>query len=57
MPHDIAAGGNPLDQITRHRGFEAPTAVAASDAQLVENQIDVFRALGGGWQVQPARPQ
>jgi NodT family efflux transporter outer membrane factor (OMF) lipoprotein len=35
----------------------ANAAVAASDAQLIENQIDVFRALGGGWQVQPARPQ
>ncbi len=29
----------------------ADTAVAASDAALVQDQIAVFKALGGGWQV------
>ncbi|HTU09615.1 MAG TPA: efflux transporter outer membrane subunit [Allosphingosinicella sp.] len=30
----------------------AETALADSDARLVSNQIDLFRALGGGWQVE-----
>jgi NodT family efflux transporter outer membrane factor (OMF) lipoprotein len=30
----------------------AEAALADSDARLVSNQIDLFRALGGGWQVE-----
>jgi len=32
----------------------AEAALADSDARLVSNQIDLFRALGGGWQVENA---
>jgi pyruvate/2-oxoglutarate dehydrogenase complex dihydrolipoamide acyltransferase (E2) component len=31
--------------------------VAASDAALVQNQIAVFKALGGGWQASPRAPE
>jgi hypothetical protein len=30
--------------------FRAETAVAASDAALADDEVNVFLALGGGWQ-------
>lgn len=33
---------------------DTEAALALSDASLVSNQIDLFRALGGGWQVEDA---
>jgi outer membrane protein TolC len=30
---------------------EAEAALAEADAQIAASQIDLFRALGGGWQV------
>ncbi len=35
----------------------AEAALADSDAQLVSNQIDLFRALGGGWQTGDREPR
>jgi len=31
-------------------------AVAAADATLIQDQIAVFKALGGGWQAPVAAP-
>ncbi len=39
-----------LDLLTTEQALVgADSAVAASDAQLVQDQIAVFKALGGGW--------
>jgi outer membrane protein TolC len=43
-----------LDLLDAERSMVAAEAqLAASDETLVANQIAVFKALGGGWQVQP----
>ena len=40
-----------LDLLTTEQALVASdAAVAASDAQLVQDQITLFKALGGGWQ-------
>jgi outer membrane protein TolC len=31
-------------------------AVAAADSRIVDLQVTLFKALGGGWQPQPAVP-
>jgi NodT family efflux transporter outer membrane factor (OMF) lipoprotein len=36
---------------------DAEAALAEEDAQIATSQIDLFRALGGGWQVPPADEQ
>lgn len=44
-----------LEQLDVQRDLiSTQTALAASDATLAENQVAVFRALGGGWQDAPA---
>ena len=41
-----------LDLLTTEQALVASdAAVAASDAQLVQDQITLFKALGGGWQL------
>lgn len=52
-----AAGSSSyLDLLTTEQSLVAINAqVAASDAELIGAQIDVFKALGGGWATPPAR--
>ena len=39
-----------LDLLTTEQSLVAlDTAVASSDASLIQLQIDLFKALGGGW--------
>jgi outer membrane protein TolC len=47
-----AAGSSSyLDVLTTEQALVALDAeVAASDAELIQRQIDLFKALGGGWQ-------
>ena len=41
---------NSLDRLDAERTFaDARAALAAQDAEISRTQIDVFRALGGGW--------
>lgn len=49
---EFSAGGiSALDLLTSEQTVTgAQAAVAASDAALVQDQIAVFKALGGGWQ-------
>jgi len=49
---DLAAGAiSPLDLLVAEQALiSANAAVAQSDAALVQDQIAVFKALGGGWQ-------
>ncbi len=49
---EFAAGGlSSLDLLTTEQTLIAlDAAVAASDATLVQDQIELFKALGGGWQ-------
>jgi NodT family efflux transporter outer membrane factor (OMF) lipoprotein len=49
---EFAAGGlSPLDLLTTEQTLIAlDAAVASSDDTLVQDQIDLFKALGGGWQ-------
>jgi NodT family efflux transporter outer membrane factor (OMF) lipoprotein len=57
MAHDefLAGAVSSLDLLTTEQTLvSADAAVAASDAALVQDQIAVFKALGGGWQ-RPAR--
>jgi NodT family efflux transporter outer membrane factor (OMF) lipoprotein len=55
---EFAAGSlSPLDLLTTERTLVAlNAAVASSDAELIDDQITAFKALGGGWQndAQPA---
>jgi outer membrane protein TolC len=55
----FAAGSlSTLDLLTTEQSLVAiDAAVASSDAELIRDQIGVFKALGGGWQPtpQPAR--
>jgi NodT family efflux transporter outer membrane factor (OMF) lipoprotein len=47
----LAGSISALDLLTTEQSLvAADTAVAASDAALVQDQIAVFKALGGGWQ-------
>ena len=40
-----------LDALDADRGLAtAQAALAASDAQLADDQVTLFLALGGGWQ-------
>src|SRR5580700_7001111 len=53
IAHDEYAAGSVsnLDVLTTEQSLVAlDAAVAASDASLIQLQIDVFKALGGGWQ-------
>ncbi len=52
-----AAGSSSyLDLLTTEQSLVAiNAAVAASDAELIGAQIDLFKALGGGWETPPAR--
>jgi NodT family efflux transporter outer membrane factor (OMF) lipoprotein len=65
MAHDqfLAGAVSNLDLLTTEQSLiAADAAVAASDGALVQDQIAVFKALGGGWQTaahhdgQGARP-
>jgi outer membrane protein TolC len=52
MAHDqfLAGSLTNLDLLTTEQSLvAADAAVAASDAALVQDQIAVFKALGGGW--------
>jgi NodT family efflux transporter outer membrane factor (OMF) lipoprotein len=54
MAHDqfLAGSVSDLDLLTTEQVLvSANAAVASSDAALVQYQIAVFKALGGGWQV------
>jgi NodT family efflux transporter outer membrane factor (OMF) lipoprotein len=58
IAHDqfLAGAVSNLDLLTTEQALiAADAAVAASDASLVQDQIAVFKALGGGWQ-RPAAP-
>jgi NodT family efflux transporter outer membrane factor (OMF) lipoprotein len=52
-----AAGSSSyLDLLTTEQSLVAiDAAVASSDTELVGAQIDLFKALGGGWEAPPAR--
>jgi outer membrane protein TolC len=52
MAHDqfLAGSVSNLDLLTAEQSLvSADAAVAGSDAALIQDQIAVFRALGGGW--------
>jgi outer membrane protein TolC len=54
MAHDqfLAGSVSNLDLLTTEQVLVAANAaVAGSDAALVQDQIAVFKALGGGWQM------
>ena len=52
----LAGGSTQLDLLTTEQSLvSADAAVAASDAALAQDQIAIFKALGGGWG-QPATP-
>ncbi len=55
--HGYAAGSSSyLDLLTTEQSLVAIDAqVASSDAELIGAQIDLFKALGGGWQTPDAR--
>jgi NodT family efflux transporter outer membrane factor (OMF) lipoprotein len=57
--NDYAAGGiSTLDLLAAEQTLtDANAAVAVSDAAVVQDQIAVFKALGGGWQqASPGQP-
>ncbi len=59
MSHDqfLAGSVSNLDVLTTEQTLVAvDAAVASSDAALVQDQIAIFKALGGGWQSQPPGP-
>jgi outer membrane protein TolC len=61
MAHDqfLAGSLSNLDLLTTEQSLvAADAAVAASDSILVQDQIAVFKALGGGWRSteSPAAP-
>jgi outer membrane protein TolC len=52
IARDESAAGSlsPLDLLTTEQSLVAlDAAVASSDTSLVQDQIAIFRALGGGW--------
>ena len=52
----LAGAVSNLDLLTTEQTLiSADAAVAASDAALVQDQIAVFKALGGGWQRKPTQ--
>jgi len=59
MAHEqlLAGSLSNLDLLTTEQALvAADAAVAASDAGLVQDQIAVFKALGGGWRAAGAPP-
>jgi outer membrane protein TolC len=51
-----AGSSSYLDLLTTEQSLVAINAqVASSDAELVGTQIDLFKALGGGWETPPSR--
>jgi outer membrane protein TolC len=55
IAHDqfLAGALSNLDLLTTEQSLVAvDAAVASSDAALVQDQIAVFKALGGGWRVE-----
>jgi len=47
----LAGSASNLDLLTTEQSLVAlDAAVASSDASLIQVQIDLFKALGGGWQ-------
>ena len=53
----VAGSLNNLDLLTTEQSLvAADAAVAASNTALVQDQISVFKALGGGWRDQGAGP-
>jgi NodT family efflux transporter outer membrane factor (OMF) lipoprotein len=60
MAHDqfLAGSISNLDLLTTEQSLVAlDAAVASSDASLVQDQIAVFKALGGGWQSENQGPR
>jgi outer membrane protein TolC len=58
IAHDEYAAGSVsnLDLLTTEQSLVAlDAAVASSDTSLIELQIDVFKALGGGWHNEGSR--
>lgn len=58
LAHDqfIAGSVSNLDLLTSEQTLvAADAAVAVSDTAIVQDQIGVFKALGGGWQTMPAK--
>jgi NodT family efflux transporter outer membrane factor (OMF) lipoprotein len=58
IAHDEYRAGSltNLDLLTTEQSLVAlDAAVASSDASLIQLQIDLFKALGGGWQKEPGR--
>jgi NodT family efflux transporter outer membrane factor (OMF) lipoprotein len=55
---EYLAGSIPdLDLLTAEQSLvAADAAVAASDSALVQDQVAVFKALGGGWRAGPGAP-
>ena len=52
-----AGSASPLDVLTSEQTLvAAEAAVAASDSALAQDQIAVFKALGGGWATHEPRP-
>ena len=47
----IQVGGGDADP----RGIGGEATLAEQDARISDAQIDVFRALGGGWQELPVK--
>jgi outer membrane protein TolC len=46
-----AGGSAPIDVLDTERELiEAQNELAASDTLLIDRSVDLFRALGGGWQ-------
>jgi len=56
---EFAAGSlSSLDLLTTQQSLVAlDAAVASSDAAIVQDQIAVFKALGGGWQREAVQPR
>jgi outer membrane protein TolC len=60
IAHDqfLAGALTNLDLLTTEQSLVAvDAAVAASDAALVQDQIAVFKALGGGWHGESQNPR
>ncbi len=54
----LAGSISTLDLLTTEQSMVTQdAAVAASDAAIVQDQISVFKALGGGWQGAPQNPR
>ena len=50
----LAGGVSNLDVLTTEQSLVAlDSSVASADAELIQDQIAVFKALGGGWHAEP----